>query len=55
MKNKEYNRKKQQEYRIRNKTKITELTALFSDIKDILKNSNLTTEQKMLKIKDLFL
>ena len=55
MKNKEYNRQKQEEYRIKNKTKITELTALFSNIKDILKDSNLTAEQKILKIKDLFL
>ena len=55
MKNKEYNRKKQENYKIRNKTKITELSTLFSNIKDILKDSNLTTEQKISKIKDLFL
>ncbi len=55
MKNKEYNRKKQENYRIKNKTKLAELLTLFSNIKDILKNSNLTTEQKISNIKDLFL
>jgi hypothetical protein len=55
MKNNEYYKKTQAKYRIRKKTKITELITLFSNIKDILKDSNLTAEQKISNIKDLFL
>lgn len=55
MKNNEYFKKKQAGYRLKTKEKITELTALFSTIKNILKDSNLTADQKITKIKDLFL
>ena len=55
MKNNEYYKKIQADYRMRKKTKITELIALLSNIKEIIKDSNLTADQKISNIKDLFL
>ena len=56
--NKEYKAsrlKANKKYRLKCKERMNFLASFFHKVKDILKDSNLTAEQKISNIKDLFL